>query len=258
MSNIFDALKRRERRREAAPAEGAVPIDPVDRAEVEPAAPLNFRISRELQRLRDRVDVELPRTRRRVLAVAAAVAGEGASTVCLQLARSMSTEGQGKVLLIDADLDRAALTLTGAIHAAEGRPGLLDVLAGTVELSKAVLSTDEPDLHFLPSGGDSLSTAGQGRERATIPIEAMNDFLDDMSRVYRVVLVDCPSILEHPDSPALAGLTDGVLLVVRANRTRREIVQRALLLMRGARCPVLGIVLNQRRYPIPEFIYRRL
>jgi len=54
----------------------------------------------------------------------------------------------------------------------------------------------------------------------------MRQFLDDMGQVYRLVIVDCPSILENPDIPAITALTDGVVIVVRASRTRREVVQR--------------------------------
>ena len=252
MSNIFDALKRREGR--AVHPAGAQPpaLRPESRAEVVSKDKLSFRVSRELHKLRERIDLEIPRTGRRVISVAAAVASEGSSTVALQLARTMALAGSGSVLLVDADLGRLGRSLSKAIKSAAGRPGLVEVLGGAIELSKAVLSTDEPNLHFLPAGGE----AGQAVD--AIPLERMRQFLDDMGQVYRLVVVDCSSILENPEIPAITALTDGVVVVVRANRTRREVVQRALLLMQSARCRVLGVVLNQRRYPIPEFIYRRL
>jgi len=252
MSNIFEALKRREKRGPVS-TEPAPPVpQPQAQAEVGPAAKLSFQVSRELEQLRERLDLEVPRGGRRVIAVSAAVAGEGTSTVSLQLARSMVRGAAGTVLLVDADTERQGRTLTRAIRSAAGRPGLVEVLNGAVELSKAVLSTDEPNLHFLPAGGETSQPVD------AIPMDRMREFLDDMGQVYRLVLVDCPSILENPEIPAIAALTDGIILVVRANRTRREVVQRALMLMQSARCRVLGIVLNQRRYPIPEFLYRRL
>ena len=134
----------------------------------------------------------------------------------------------------------------------EPLPGLVELLAGSIDLSKAVLSTDEPNLHFLPAGGDTtrpLEVLSSGR---------MRQFLEDMGQLYGFVIVDCPPILEHPEAPVLGALTEGMLLVVRAHRTRREVVQRALGLLQGARCRVLGVVLNRRSYPIPEFLYRRL
>jgi Mrp family chromosome partitioning ATPase len=252
MSNIFDALKRRERPAARPPGEQPPPLRPESRSDVVSKDKLTFRASRELERLRERIDLDIPRTGRRVISIAAAVASEGSSTVALQLARTMALGGAGSVLLVDADLGRFGRSLSKAIKSADGRPGLVEVLRGTVDLSKAVLSTDEPSLHFLPAGGEP------GLAVDAIPLDRMRQFLDDMGQVYRLVVVDCPSILENPEIPAITALTDGVVVVVRANKTRREVVQRALLMMQSSRCRVLGVVLNQRRYPIPEFIYRRL
>ena len=51
---------------------------------------------------------------------------------------------------------------------------------------------------------------------------------------------------------------DGIVLVVQCERTKREIVQRALGMIGQFNGKVLGIVLNRKKYYIPEFIYRRL
>ena len=56
----------------------------------------------------------------------------------------------------------------------------------------------------------------------------------------------------------LAAQTDGTILVVRAARTKREVVQRALETMGKFQGRVLGAILNRQQYVIPEFIYRRI
>jgi Mrp family chromosome partitioning ATPase len=131
-------------------------------------------------------------------------------------------------------------------------PGLAEVLQGEVELSKAILSTDEPNLHFLPAGQAPIAF-GDGAVG-----DKMRQFLDDMATLYRVVAVDSPPVLSHPESRSLAALTDGAVVVLQAHRTRREVVQKAMAILQGAHVRVLGVVLNRRRYPVPEFLYRRL
>ena len=79
-----------------------------------------------------------------------------------------------------------------------------------------------------------------------------------MTRHYAFVVIDAGASLAAPETALLASSTAGVVLVVRANRTRREVVQRAVDALNRARCRVLGVVLNDRRYPIPGFIYRRI
>jgi Mrp family chromosome partitioning ATPase len=51
---------------------------------------------------------------------------------------------------------------------------------------------------------------------------------------------------------------DGVVLVVHCGRTKRETVERSIKQVQQFRGKVLGVVLNRKRYYIPDFIYRRL
>ncbi len=254
MSHIFDALGRRgDGDPKDAEGEGQSPFTPRGEPWPQGGPEIGFRLTRELEGLRERIELELPRSGRRVFSVAASVTGEGATTVALNLSRMISRAPDAKVLLVDCDLSYSSQTLTQTVLG-EGKPlpGLVDLLAGNADLSKVVLSTDETNLHFLPSGIDPVSRFD------VISSDRMRQFLEDMGQVYRFVVVDSPPILEHPEGPVLGALTSGVVLVVRAHRTRREVVQKAMGLLQGARCPVLGVVLNQRRYAIPEFLYRRL
>lgn len=252
MSNIFDALRKNQAASPKKPPAGEpFPVRPAAQAPVKgPDVP--FRVVRELDVLAERVESELPRTGRRVFAVAASVVGEGASTISLQLTRTLARRSDGKVLLIDGDTSRAAGTLSQSVGAAAGLPGLAEVLAGQIELSKAILSTEEPNLHFLPAGQSSIAFSDG------VVGDKMRQFLEDMATLYRVVAVDAPPVLSHPDSRSLAALADGVVVVVRAHRTRREVIQKAMAILQGAHVHVIGVVLNDRRYPVPEFLYRRL
>lgn len=62
----------------------------------------------------------------------------------------------------------------------------------------------------------------------------------------------------HSETALLGHLCDGVILVLQAHSTRRAVAQRTGELLRAANARLLGIVLNERRFPIPERIYRRL
>jgi capsular exopolysaccharide synthesis family protein len=253
MSNIFNALRRKQQETEprTAPIEGTVELAPLAPPMPSAAPEIDYQQVRELESLRERIEIELPQTGRRVVALASSVTGEGASTVGLKLARIMARASDRKVLLIDADLTRSPQTLSLAVQK-EALPGLTEVLMGSVDFAHAVLPTDEPNLHFLSSGRE--------RQRAMDLFSGarMKQFLDEMGRMYRIVLIDCPSVLEHTEVPLIGSLTEGIVLVVWAQRTRREVVQKALTVLHSARCRVLGVVLNQRRYPIPGFLYRRL
>ena len=72
------------------------------------------------------------------------------------------------------------------------------------------------------------------------------------------VLFDSPPITHHMDSVVLAPKVDGVVMVVEAERTRWEVAENARKSIKGGNGNVLGVILNKRRYPIPEWLYTRL
>jgi Mrp family chromosome partitioning ATPase len=72
------------------------------------------------------------------------------------------------------------------------------------------------------------------------------------------MLFDSPAINASGDALAIASKVDGVVLVVLSDKTRREVAQSAVRRLEAARAKVLGVVLNRRKMPIPEWIYKRL
>jgi len=53
-------------------------------------------------------------------------------------------------------------------------------------------------------------------------------------------------------------LADGAVLVLKAGHTRRPVARLAIAELEAAGVKILGTVLNQRDYPIPEAIYKRI
>ena len=75
---------------------------------------------------------------------------------------------------------------------------------------------------------------------------------------YDCILFDCPPLLEAPETEVLLRQTDAFILVVEAERTRWEVVQRAMRIAKRADAQLLGTVLNKRKRHIPESVYRLL
>ncbi len=249
MSNIYDALNK------GKPGDGPgaappAPIDPGARRTL-PATGRRGPI-RQLERIRQRIVLELGSDRPPVVVFTGAVPGEGASTLALHFARETATADPRPVLLVDGDLVRGPRTLTGVLQTSDATPGLSDLLAGSGELPRLVIGTEQPNLHFLPCGRNDIPNLELVRS------DRVSDALREMTRHYAFVVIDAGASLAAPEAALLASLTTGVVLVVRASRTRREVVIRATEALNRARCRILGVVLNERRYPIPGFVYRRI
>ena len=61
-----------------------------------------------------------------------------------------------------------------------------------------------------------------------------------------------------PAAPLFAGYCRETVLVIAANRTRREAALRSKELLSNWNADLLGAVLDDRTFPVPESIYRRL
>jgi Mrp family chromosome partitioning ATPase len=65
-------------------------------------------------------------------------------------------------------------------------------------------------------------------------------------------------LTQYSDAVAIGQRTDGLVLVLEANLTRREAASAITKNLRAADIPILAAVLNKRTFPIPEQIYKRI
>jgi Mrp family chromosome partitioning ATPase len=72
------------------------------------------------------------------------------------------------------------------------------------------------------------------------------------------VALDCPSLASSTDALSLAPLVDGIVLIVEADSTTKAQIRSAERQLEAAGGTILGMVLNKRRYPIPNFIFKNL
>jgi protein-tyrosine kinase len=189
----------------------------------------------QFRTLRTRIAQVESAGQRRVILVTSPGSGDGKTVTVANLALTMAQEFQRQVLLIDADLRNARL------HECLGiarEPGLSDVLAGEVSLDDALVSLSEYRVIALPAGSP------HGRPTELLSSEPMRRLIENLGRRFDRVVIDSTAA-HFADAGVLEPLVDGVLLIVRAGRTSRPAVARALGLV--PRAKLLGLVLNDSR-----------
>jgi Mrp family chromosome partitioning ATPase len=152
-----------------------------------------------------------------------------------------------KILLIDANTRRPGLSLYFGLPSGGGLPQILN----GAPAGEFLHPVERGNLHVLPVAMDE---AGSHR----LPQSALRQFLGDVGPHYDYVIFDAPPILESPETLVLGGVVDTSLVVVRAGTTKGGVVGRAMDTLAKAGVPALGVVLNRRRFDIPEAIYRRI
>lgn len=88
--------------------------------------------------------------------------------------------------------------------------------------------------------------------------EQLRSSLREVRKEFGYVLIDAEPVGQHADAVALGSATDGVVLVLEANATRRVAALSAKEALEAAGVRLLGTVLNDRTFPIPEKLYRKL
>ena len=178
---------------------------------------------------------------------ASARPGEGVSTILFHVSKIIAQDK--RTLIIDFNF------LNPWMHKffqLDNIRGLSDVITGKKTLTECIHHTDTENLDILPCGP---TAAAAFKILGADPVQAV---LDNCKANYDLVLVDSPALRKFPDTAILASACDGVVLVVRARKTKREIIQYAQGLLNQAGAKQLGVILNRVKFWIPEFIYKRL
>jgi polysaccharide biosynthesis transport protein len=168
-----------------------------------------------------------------VVLVTSAVAGEGKTTVSVNLATSFAGMGR-KTILVDFDLRRPMLHNIFDVDLA---PGLGAVLAGQVELLDAVLSTPVENLYLLPAG--SWGHRGlSGRND-----DLVKSIVDELREAYANVVIDAGPVLPIVDTRIVARHADGVVISLLRDVTEIPRVNSACELLRSFDIRIFGAVM---------------
>jgi len=174
----------------------------------------------------------------------------GSSWLSAVTAKFLAKSAQGSVCLVEGNL--RSPSRAGALGVSGEHGGLVDALRqdGSIRQFTKQIGTDQ--LWLLSSGApvqDSVTLLNS---------ERMKERVGELRREFNYLVMDAPPINAFADGMILSRLADGVVLVLEANATRREAALRVVESLRTIKIPILGAVLNNRTFPIPEAVYKRL
>ncbi|MNB67721.1 Tyrosine-protein kinase YwqD [compost metagenome] len=164
-------------------------------------------------------------------------AGEGKTTVMANLAVSFVQDGK-KVAVVDCNLRKPALH---TVFGVENSPGLADCLSGQKEPGKVTVYGNLANLTIV-TAGNSI-----GSPPDLLGNSVMTELLEELKATHDLVLLDAPPAVPYSDARVLAPLTDGVIIIARYGKSKRELLRKVKTLMEQAGTPILGIAINQAK-----------
>jgi Mrp family chromosome partitioning ATPase len=169
------------------------------------------------------------------------------SWICARAGEALADQEDASVCIVDANLMSPRLH----VHfSAANRIGLTEAL-----------TTKEPIRSFaIPLSGENLWLMPSGVVKPGFypSVERYRERFTELREAFDFVLISAPALSRETDATLVAQLADGIVLIVEANHTRRETVRRAKEQLESAHVRLLGAVLDQRTFPIPEKLYRKL
>ncbi|VFQ44324.1 CpsD/CapB family tyrosine-protein kinase [Desulfoluna butyratoxydans] len=177
----------------------------------------------------------------RTLLVTSAVPGEGKTFVAANIAASIAGSMDNHVLVVDSDMRHPSMAAYFSLSPQV--PGLDYYLNHRCALEEVIYHTEIDKLSVLPAGG------GVPNPSELITSSTMTRMIGEVRERYedRYVIIDSPPPLFAPETIALAKHVDGIIVVVRNDKTLKKSV--ADLLERLDRSRVVGIVLNRHKAP---------
>lgn len=186
----------------------------------------------------------------KVLVMTSSLHSEGKTLTALNLAVAIAQSTQKpRVLLIDADLRRGRVAKYLGVNQ---KIGLTEILTDKAQPTDALFNIDLDNLTFVASGSVPSNPV------ELLSSDKMQRFLTVMKSKFDHILIDTPPVIAVTDAGIVGAQSDGVLMIIQAGRTQRGIVKRATELLHQSHSKVLGHVLTNIEYHLPEYIYRYL
>ncbi len=159
---------------------------------------------------------------------------EGKSTISASIAKSLISS-QKKGIIIDADLRRPDIH---TLYNLENSTGLSTYLNGTSEFNDLIKKS--------PHSGLDVITAGPIPQN---PSELLNssrirELFDALSAAYDYIIIDSAPVLGMSDSLILSTISEGVILVVKANSTPADALIQTHKALTNINANTVGVILN--------------
>lgn len=163
---------------------------------------------------------------------------EGKTTTAVNLAGSFAQANQ-KTIIIDCDLRKPRLH---NVFKANRYPGFTDYVFGQASFEEIIRPTDVENLYYATAGTIPPNPS------ELLGSAHFDDFLKRLQNEYDMIVVDSPPIIAVTDSEILSRKVDASMLVVSANTTEADLMEKSVELLTHEKKTFLGVLLNNFSY----------
>jgi capsular exopolysaccharide synthesis family protein len=163
---------------------------------------------------------------------------EGKTTIAVNLAGSFALINK-KTVIVDCDFRKPRVH---NLFKEKRIPGLIDYMFGLVTFEEILKPTKVKNLFYIPSGTIPPNPAEM------LESTQMEAFLKELKTLFDIIIIDSPPIIAVTDSEILARMADATLLVVSADNTEIDLMEKSVELLKSDNIQFIGTVLNNFTY----------
>lgn len=193
------------------------------------------------------------------IGITSCYSGEGVSTTIVNLARAITSRySQGKVLVVDLNTNKSEYSSelsTEHNFTCKENQSITNITSTdkkAVQVLPPVELDSTPGIHLLPVIYNKEKVPHFKR------VYSILQLVWPIKNQYTHIIFDIPPLLESTIATELVHTLDGLLLIVEAEKNRREAIISGVEKLNKIRMPMFGAVLNKRKFYLPDFIYKLL
>ncbi|ALS01641.1 tyrosine protein kinase [Enterococcus silesiacus] len=192
-------------------------------------------ISEQYRTIRTNIQYAMVDRDLKTLVITSSGPSEGKSTTSANLAIVFANSGK-RVLLVDADMRKPTVAKTFSLDNIRG----LSTLLGSREtmLHQVVQSSGVDNLFLMTSGPKPPNPS------ELLDSRRMKELILELKHQYDLVIFDMPPVVAVTDAQIVASKSDGTILVVRENVSKRDSLLKAKSLLELVDANILGVVYN--------------
>jgi len=186
----------------------------------------------------------------RVVAFCGVEQTDGAGGICTRAGLNLAHQTGSSVCVVEGNFKSPSLHQYFSL---DNSRGFSDAVLESGSIRDFVFSFRDSNLSVL-SGGSRC-----GKTQALWKSERLRHRIAELRQEFSYVLIYGPPVLQkHVDAVLLGQVADGVILILESMVTRREDALTATESLFAANVNVLGAVLNNHSFSIPETLYKKL
>ncbi|MCB2298258.1 CpsD/CapB family tyrosine-protein kinase [Clostridium tagluense] len=171
----------------------------------------------------------------KVIMICSAEEKVGRSTTAAYLSLVLAESGKKTILV---DCDQRNPNIHNMFNLSNDK-GLVNFLAGDIELVKAINTTKQKNLSIVTAGSFALNYA------ELFVSEKFNEFTKFLKKDFDYIIIDSSPLTESADAKAVAKNADGCVLVVKYGATERKSAIKAKEILKKVDASIIGVFLNK-------------